>query len=105
MYDDRQFVFLLLLPANNTKQGQADGGPLHDMARACGSGDGWDVDIASVEQRADRGNAWLASRRDRCQRDGLHVQPAIDQLLSGERVVRHLKRATQESSRSLDAVV
>src|SRR5450759_907366 len=97
MYDDRQYVF--------TKQGEADGGPLHDMARARGSGDGGDVDIASVEQRADWGNAWFASRRDRSQRDGLHVVPAIDQLLSGERVFRHLKRAAQESSRSLDAVV
>ena len=97
MHDDRQFVF--------TKQGQADGGPLHDMARARGSGDGGKVDLASVKQRADRGNAWLASRRDRGQRDGLHVQPAIDQLLSGEGVFRHLKRAAQESSRPLDAVV
>ncbi len=97
MHDNRQFVF--------TKQGQADGGPLHDMARARGGGDSWDVDIASVEQRADRGNARLASRRDRCQRDGLHVQPAIDQLLSSERVFGHLKRAAQESSRPLDAAV
>src|SRR5947209_15521020 len=97
MHDDRQFVF--------TKQGEAEGRPLHDMACACGSGDGWDVDIASVEQRADWGNTWFASRCDRCQRDGLHVQPTIDQLLSGERVFRHLKRAAQESSRPLDAVV
>ena len=74
MHDDRQFVV--------TKQGQADGGSLHDMTCARGSGDGWNVDIASVEQRADRGNAWLASRRNRCQRDGLHIQPAIDQSAS-----------------------
>jgi hypothetical protein len=76
MHDDRQFVF--------TKQGQADGGPLHDMARARGSGNGGKVDLASVEQRADRGKTWLAPHRNRCQRDGLHVLPAIDQLLSSE---------------------
>ncbi|MFL5659664.1 MAG: hypothetical protein ACJ8CB_36480 [Ktedonobacteraceae bacterium] len=58
------------------------------MTRARGSGDGGKVDITPVEQRADRGNARLASHRDGCQRDGLHVAPAIDQLLSGERVLR-----------------
>src|SRR5258707_15321205 len=97
MHDNRQFVF--------TKQGQADGGPLHDMARARSGGDSWDVDIASVEPRAARGSARLASRRDRCQRDGLHVQPAIDQLLSGERMFGHLKRAAPEGTRLLDAAV
>jgi hypothetical protein len=73
MHDDRQFVFAI--------QRQADGWSLHDMAAACGSGDGGEVDLASVEQRADRGNTWLSSGCDCCQRDGLHVLPALDQLL------------------------